>query len=114
MTEPQQNSSKLMKLQFKLNQFLISKHPNYSDPGGTLEKIKQPKTLQFGRERANHSDQRVNNNGRKSLRVSRPLSMKQAAKSIQLTFAQLERRTPQSIIYPPEKISLEQAAFGTR
>ena len=49
MTEPQQNSSKLMKLQFQLNQFLISKHPNYSDLGGTLEKIKQPKTLQFGR-----------------------------------------------------------------
>ena len=54
---------------------------SYSDLEGTLEKIKQPKMT-------------------KSLCVSWPLSMKQAAK---ITFALLKCRTLQSIIYPPEK-----------
>ena len=43
--------------------------------------------------------------------VSGPLSLKKAPK---ITFSQFTRRILQSIIYPPEKKFIEQAAFGAR
>ena len=83
---------------------------SYSDPGGTLGKIKQPKTLIKPRrkrltspkrskkmllhQRANHTDQKQYISAE-----SWPLSMKQAAK---ITFTQSKHRT-QYIIYPQGK-----------
>ena len=117
MTEPQHNSPKLMKLQFKLESIIwnldrlitilrISKHPvkntndlgsagqniaenHHSDPGGTLEKIRQlfslaeMKNLTFQKRSKKILDcikgqiiPAKNNNRKKSSRVSRPLSMR--------------------------------------
>ena len=88
--------------------------------------FKQPKTFQFSRNEELYVSKEVKENAlasqgksyrpetipaKNSLCLSRPLSLKQAAK---VTFAQLKRRTLQSIIYPPEQNSLEQAAFGKR
>ena len=58
-------------------------------------------------QRANHIPTR-HNNRRKSIRASRPLSMKQLAK---IKFAQLKRFSPEHNLPITEKNSLEQAAF---
>ena len=56
---------------------------------------------------ANHMPTR-HNNRRKSICVSRPLSMKQSGK---IKFAQLKRFSPEYNLLITEKNSLEQAAF---
>ena len=58
-------------------------------------------------QRANHMLTRHNNH-RKSICVSRALSMKQSAK---IKFAQLKRFSPEHNLPITEKNSLEQAAF---
>ena len=58
-------------------------------------------------QRANHMPTR-HNNCRKSICVSRPLSMKQSAK---IKFPQLKRFSPEPNLLITEKNSLEQAAF---
>ena len=87
---------------------------SYSDPEAHWTKIKNLTAL-FGdkksctlqkrskktllHQRAYHEDQKFKNH-RKSISMSWPLSVKQAAK---ITFAQSKNRTLQSIIYSPEK-----------
>ena len=58
-------------------------------------------------QRANHMPTR-HNNRRKSICVSRPLSMKQSAK---IKYAQLKRFSPEHNLPTTEKNSSEQAAF---